>query len=336
MEMPSFLAQLEPADRQTALNFMEEVQVPAGELLMHGAYEGECVAYVVEGEVEVHLAGAVVGRAAAGEWVGETAMFPGAERRATVYAASHCWLLALSTEGYVALRRADHPLVPVLEREILGHQLGRLRQVGDRLAEASPEASRRPPPASFFAHVAAQFGAGGLLSLQPDIDVAEQLRSLGIIDEEVPSKVAVVVARPFRARSVPAGALLCTEGEAGDAMYVLVEGSVRVVKDHGDDTVHVLASLAPGAAFGLAALHEGRGRMASCVAAERCTVLQLDAAGWAGLVADSTPVGSCFRRAMIEVLSAQLAATNLQLAAVGSEPSRLGSAVGAYEGGWGR
>jgi CRP-like cAMP-binding protein len=99
--------------------------------------------------------------------------------------------------------------------------------------------------------------------------------------------------------------------------------------------VQPLAQLSPGAAFGLAALHERQGRMASCVASSACTVLALNEVGWQRLVRDDSPIGSCFRRAMIDVLSKQLAATNLQLAAINSEPSRLGAALGAYEGGSG-
>jgi CRP-like cAMP-binding protein len=197
MEMPSFLAALDPADRHTALGFLEEVQIPAGELLMHGSFEGECLAYVVQGEVEVHAGGSVVGRAGAGEWVGETAMFPKAARRATVYVTADAWLLVVSTENYIGMRRGEHRLVPILEQEVLGNQLARLRRQGERLAELSPGPQSSRPSPSFFSRIGAQFGKGGMLSVLPDLDVAAELRALGLVDDEATDFTARAVASVF-------------------------------------------------------------------------------------------------------------------------------------------
>jgi len=328
MNLPPFLSALELSDRHTALGFFEEVRVEGGQLLMHDTYESEAVAYVVEGELEVRVEGHVVGRAGPGEWVGETALFPDGERRATVHTLEDCWLLVLPTEGYVAMRRGEHRVIPLVEQGILAHQLNRLRRLGEAITQATKTASRQRPGPGVFAMLAAQFGPGGLLSLQRDLDAAAELRGLGLVDEEATDGTARGVAAPFEAKAVPAGALLCTEGETGDAMFILVRGSVEVVKAKGDDGVAVLATLEPGAAFGIAALHERKPRMASCIATEPSAVLRLDKDGWTRLVRNDTPVGSAFRRSMIDVLSRQLADANRAL--VNHDAAQ---ATGDFEGG---
>lgn len=331
-QMPSFLEALEPVDRQSAMTFFEEANVPAGGLLMNNDYEAECLAYVVQGEVEVHVGGSVVGRARDGEWVGESAMFPMARRTATVYAATDCWILALTTESYVAMRMGEHRVIPQLERQILSQQLVRMRRAGDRIVEHSQAPEPAPPGPGFFSRVAAQFGPGGSLS-RADLDVATELRAFGIADETEPDKVVAAVARRFQPQAWPPGAVLCEEGKPGDDMFVLIDGTVDVIRSVSGEKVEHLATLEPGAAFGIAALHEERNRMASCVASSRCTVLRIDAEGWSVLANDDGPAGSCFRRAMIRVLTDQIADTNLELARVASEPSRLLAARAAYEGG---
>ena len=116
-------------------------------------------------------------------------------------------------------------------------------------------------------------------------------------------------------------------------MYVLHAGSVDVLKARSDDTWASLATLRSGAAFGLSTLHSRHERMASCVAAEGSVLLRLDRDGWQALVRDDGPAGSCFRRAMIRVLSGQLAETNALVARLADEPSLLGRATAAFAGG---
>jgi CRP-like cAMP-binding protein len=329
-QLPACVEALEAPDQRSALGFFEELTVPAGELLMNDGHEAHGLAWVVQGEVEVHVDRAVVGHARQGEWFGESALFPEATRQATVYAVRDTWLLALPTEGYVAMRRGEHRLVPGLERELLGGQLDRLRRLGERLAAVS-EAEPHPPAPGLLGRLAAQLGPGGLLAGSP-LNVPELLRQHGIADDEETDKVVASVARHVQPQTVAAGTLLCTEGETGDAMYVLHEGSVDVLKAQGDGWAE-LATLSPGAAFGLSALHTRRDRMASCVATETTTVLRIDRDGWEALVADASPAGSCFRRAMVRVLASQLSATNALVARLAAEPSLLGQAMARYVGG---
>ena len=107
---------------------------------------------------------------------------------------------------------------------------------------------------------------------------------------------------------------MCTEGDVGDRMFVLHSGAVEVVVNV-DSQPHQVATLEPGAAFGMVSL-AGRGtRMSSCVAREASRVHCLDQNGWNQLIHEPYMIGSTFRRAVIRGFSDQLRYSNAQLAA---------------------
>lgn len=87
-----------------------------------------------------------------------------------------------------------------------------------------------------------------------------------------PAFVALVDA--FEPRSFGPLARILKEGDPGSAMFALVEGSVNVVRQAEGDT-RVVAQLGPGELFGEVALMAQTPRLASVVAAERCTLLEL-------------------------------------------------------------
>jgi CRP-like cAMP-binding protein len=75
-----------------------------------------------------------------------------------------------------------------------------------------------------------------------------------------------------------------------------------------------VATLEPGAAFGMVSLAEEGTRMSSCVVREDARVHVLNALGWGALVNEPYMVGSTFRRAVIRAFSDQLDYSNAQLA----------------------
>jgi len=70
--------------------------------------------------------------------------------------------------------------------------------------------------------------------------------------------------------SLPAGTLLVEEGEEGDALFVILDGTASVRK--GDRAV---ADVGPGAAFGELALLDGEPRSASVIATADVSVAVL-------------------------------------------------------------
>ena len=78
------------------------------------------------------------------------------------------------------------------------------------------------------------------------------------------------VARHMETASLPADATLIEEGEEGDALFVIIEGTASVRR--GSDEV---ATVGPGAVFGEMALLDGEPRSATVVTTTPVTVAVL-------------------------------------------------------------
>jgi CRP/FNR family cyclic AMP-dependent transcriptional regulator len=75
--------------------------------------------------------------------------------------------------------------------------------------------------------------------------------------------------------SVEAGDELVKESDAGDCLYVIKEGRVRITKKTGDNKVIDLAELSAGECFGEMALFDDEARSASAYAVSRCSVIRV-------------------------------------------------------------
>jgi len=71
------------------------------------------------------------------------------------------------------------------------------------------------------------------------------------------------VARHMETASLPADSPLIEEGEEGDALFLIIEGSASV-RRHGEEVL----SVGPGACFGEMALLDGEPRSATVIATE--------------------------------------------------------------------
>lgn len=85
--------------------------------------------------------------------------------------------------------------------------------------------------------------------------------------------------------SVPGGNILFAQGEAGDALYVLLRGSMAVLRVAADGVRRRIARVAAGEVVGEMALVSGRPRSATVMAERDCEVLRLDHAAFEALVA---------------------------------------------------
>ncbi len=72
-----------------------------------------------------------------------------------------------------------------------------------------------------------------------------------------------------------ADSLICTQGELGQNLYVVLSGGVRVYRTEPDGRVVQLARLQKGQSFGELSLVEGKPRLASVVAEDAVTVLAI-------------------------------------------------------------
>lgn len=88
----------------------------------------------------------------------------------------------------------------------------------------------------------------------------------------------IAVMRGLELLSVEPGEILVSEGEPGDSLFVLVEGSVRVYVRDAARKNRQIRTMAEGAFFGEISVLAGKDRTATITAATRCELLELDRA----------------------------------------------------------
>ena len=84
--------------------------------------------------------------------------------------------------------------------------------------------------------------------------------------------------------SLPAGTTVCTQGEAGDSLYLIEEGTVEVVVQDSLGDQSVLEQMGPGQHFGEMALLDEGPRSATVSTVTDATFLRLSRAGFQELV----------------------------------------------------
>jgi CRP/FNR family transcriptional regulator, cyclic AMP receptor protein len=141
---------------------------------------------------------------------------------------------------------------------------------------------------------------------------AEQLRSLALF-RHLPEARLEELARVLVARSAPAGALIFEEGSAGDAMFLLVRGQVRIESRLEAGGFAELALLSPGDAFGEMALIERIPRSARAVAHTDVGLLVLESRDLDGWLASDPRTAMGFFAELLRVLSHRLRRSSQEL-----------------------
>lgn len=301
--------------RDQAMHVFEQVTVVHGTPLMVEGDVDPSLLYVVDGELEIRTGDLELWTAKPGEMVGEIGLFTDGVRTATVETNTEVTLLILTREGYEELVERDNPVAMRVEQAGLQALVSRLRWIDGRISELAQGSTVKEvtPPRGFFDRVVSLFGAGGQRGA-PRIDVTQALAASRLFRDQ-PAQVIQHVADVFTPEAYGPGHFLCTEGEHGDSMYLVVSGLVDVlVATRNTDKVEPVATLDEGDIFGMAGLVDQRPRSASCVTRNEVTVLRLDRAGWNRTVSQDDAGGRLLRIAMIRSLAEQLAYANGQLA----------------------
>ena len=138
-----------------------------------------------------------------------------------------------------------------------------------------------------------------------------------------------------RVRAYPAGSFIFSEGEPGDSLHVVIEGSIRVAVLSPGGEEATLALLGPGQTCGELSLVDGRPRSATAIASQATKTLvitRMDFLQWL-----SERPQAAF--ALLETLSLRMRRTDEALAdlAFMNLPSRLAKQLldlaGLYPGG---
>jgi CRP-like cAMP-binding protein len=110
----------------------------------------------------------------------------------------------------------------------------------------------------------------------------------------------------------PAGAAVVTEGEAGDALYLVLAGALAVIKDG-----QTLAILGAGEFFGEMCLLEPAPRSATVVTRERTFLFRLSTAALRRLGDREPEAMAKLLTVVVRVLSQRLRRSNQLLASIG-------------------
>lgn len=123
-----------------------------------------------------------------------------------------------------------------------------------------------------------QFGAGHLKTMPPSLLVSLAEAALGSLESEL----SLVTLR--------SGETLFTEGEPGDALYVVVFGRLRALIRHGRHEDKVLGEIGRGEAVGEMALLTGEPRSATVRAVRDTALIKLSKAAFDSLIERHPPL----------------------------------------------
>ena len=134
----------------------------------------------------------------------------------------------------------------------------------------------------------------------------------------------------YKRRYLPAGTTLCHEGDFGDTMYFVVQGSLQISKRVIQGADKVIATLGDGQYAGELSLLTGAQRNATIRAVEETEVVEIDQEAFLQLIHDQPHVGVDLMRQLAHRLHAtteELILTALEVALAQREPPRM--AVGS-------
>ncbi len=111
------------------------------------------------------------------------------------------------------------------------------------------------------------------------------------------------------AQTCPAGYVIMTEGDQADSLYILIKGSLDVIK--GGKKIHEIN--APGSFFGELSMLKPGPRAAHAVAMRRTELLVLDGNGLAQLQTAHPATAARLLRALCEIEVARLRWSSIEL-----------------------
>lgn len=142
----------------------------------------------------------------------------------------------------------------------------------------------------------------------------------------LPTAALAKLSAALTEREVPAGGTLFAEGDAADAMYFIVGGTVRIEKRTGDAAggVKTLALLGRGDPVGEMALFDGQPRSATAQAEPGTRLVRMGRDIFHALLHEDAEAGAAFLFAMIRAGNARTRRLNAQVVVF----HEIGKAIG--------
>ena len=118
----------------------------------------------------------------------------------------------------------------------------------------------------------------------------------------------------LRQKVVPAGTNMITAEQPGEVVYVVLEGTVKILIEQVDGREVILAFLGAGDTVGEMSLVDSAGRSANVMTMERCTLLWMDRATFQDLLRNVPE----FAQNLVKLLAGRLRMANEQIQSLSS------------------
>ncbi len=122
------------------------------------------------------------------------------------------------------------------------------------------------------------------------------------------------LAEVLRKKSVPGGTNMITADQPGEVVYVLLEGTVKILIEQVDGREVILAFLGAGDTVGEMSLVDSSGRSANVMTMEKCTFLWMDRSTFQDLLKNVSE----FAQNLVRLLSSRLRMANEQIQSLSS------------------
>lgn len=235
-----------------------------GDLLFAHGDPGDAMFVILNGAMQIRFhngAGQYIDLATLreGESVGEMALIDDAPRSADAVALVDTELLCVNREGFSAL--LDHS--PKLISALLVGLSSMLRQSNEWRAKTDQD------PGAINAR-----------------DAVQRVTFFNLLDSDSRN----ILANAGREMELAAGEVLFQEGDPADAMYVILRGSIEIVKSMPDGSERHLSKLGTGEVFGEIAMIDGQPRSAMARTRETSLFFALDREVFVSLLAQTPPL----------------------------------------------
>jgi len=142
------------------------------------------------------------------------------------------------------------------------------------------------------------------------------------------------LAEVLRKKTVPAGTNMITAEQPGEVVYVILEGTVKILIEQMDGREVILAFLGAGDTVGEMSLVDSSGRSANVMTMEKCTLLWMDRATFQDLLKHSND----FAQNLVRLLASRLRMANEQIQSLSSldVAGRLARQILAFTDRYGR
>ena len=120
-------------------------------------------------------------------------------------------------------------------------------------------------------------------------------------------------ARYMRCYRAPSGTEIIREGDEGDFMLLLLDGSVEIVKKDVRGLPQIMGSAGPGKTLGEMSLIDGAPRFASCVALDIVEFAVLDRESLSRIISEEPRIGVKLMMELLMLLNQRLRSVSAQL-----------------------